>query len=226
MYKCCVVVSPRVAKSKFSLVYLLLITMYRHRTTVDDLREKEREKEKRKRERENCEAVFSSLSAFVLRGQENSAGKIIFLPHSSSLLRRCVQQPGWRRLCCSSVIRFHRFPSLPLPALCLFLFAIDSRIYSTVPYLLRFIIKFPLLANIIRFVLRYLYWLLVALAFRSIIRVRSYPSSHPSHLDSHLRMQPLSCFYSSRLFIFCSYSFVFTLGSSPTARFMKVGDMG
>lgn len=86
---------------------------------------------KGERERENCEAVFSSLGAFVLRGQENSAGKIIFLPHSSSPLRRCIQQPGWRRLCCSSVIvstDSHRGFPLPI-ALCFFLFAIESRIY-------------------------------------------------------------------------------------------------
>jgi len=55
-------------------------------------RERERERE-REKERESCEAVFSSLGAFVLRGQENSAGKIIFLFHSSPPLRRCVQQP-------------------------------------------------------------------------------------------------------------------------------------
>lgn len=83
----------------------------------------------RERERESCEAVFSSLGAFVLRGQENSAGKIIFLPHSTSLLYTAA------RLKTTPLFfshRLHRFPSrFPLLALCPYLFAIESRIYPT-----------------------------------------------------------------------------------------------
>lgn len=172
----------------------------------------------RARERESCEAVFSSLGAFVLRGQENSAGKIIFLPHSSSLLRRCTQQPGWRRLCCSSVIvsiDSHRFPPL---ALCPFLFAIESWVYPIVrPYLLRLIIEF-LSANIRRsFAPRYYTSIDYCSHLRSII-VRVYPSI--AFAFTILASLPVS------LFVFCPHSSVFILGLSRAARFMKVGDMG
>lgn len=91
-----------------------------YRVVCERKREREREEEgkSRGRESESCEAVFSSLGVFVLRGQENSAGKIIFLSHSSPPLR-CVQQLGWGRLCRSSVIvstDSHRF-LFPLSAL-------------------------------------------------------------------------------------------------------------
>ncbi|EFN63702.1 hypothetical protein EAG_09628 [Camponotus floridanus] len=67
-----------IAQSKFSPVYSLLITMYR-RTEV----------RRGGLSRESYEVVFSSLGAFVLRGQERT-GKIIFLPHSSPQFRTVV----------------------------------------------------------------------------------------------------------------------------------------
>lgn len=115
---------------------------------------REREREVRSRSVARCKAVFSSLGAFVLRGQENSAGKIIFLPIPRFHFAVVYSSQREDDSGCSSAIvstDSQRALSLPFPSSALVPSpppfpspcAIESRIYPySVPYLLRLIIKF------------------------------------------------------------------------------------
>lgn len=143
---CCAVVDTRcIAQSKFSPVYSLLITMYR-RTEV----------RRGGLSRESYEVVFSSLGAFVLRGQERTVQarlssspipRLNFVPLCTAA--RLKTTPRERSSAIVSMDSY-RAPSsrtstsfLPLLLLPVFLFAIHSQIYPHGALFFRLIIKFP-----------------------------------------------------------------------------------
>lgn len=226
--------------------------MYRRETAAAAwLAEKEeREREVRSRSVARCKAVFSSLGAFVLRGQENSAGKIIFLPIPRFHFAVVYSSQREDDSGCSSAIvstDSQRALSLPFPSSALVPSpppfpspcAIESRIYPySVPYLLRLIIKFsfwrtssaPLFAGSPSAAFQPL----LALAYRSImcsrVRIRNRGECSRSRLACLFLLTTLNPIFprsaTSHSSSSSSYSFVFTLDSAPMARFMKTGDTG
>lgn len=172
------------------------------------------------------------------RSRENSAGKIIFLPHSSPQFRAVVYSSPAEDDSARTFFshRFHGFLScsffparrpffLPLPV-------------SSIRYpLARFILTAPLFLGLI---IKFPFWRTSfavplfgdtpidcfyshTLAFRSIIRVHA-ASSHPSHLHSHLRTRSFSCprlllfAFSSSFYVsfFAPFVLIFTPPSTST----------
>lgn len=213
MYKCCIVASPRVAESKFSPVYSLLITMYRHRTMVGGLRARKREKEKggkgqreRKRVAKRFSARWAPLCSEVKRTVQ---ARLSFSPIPRLHFAAVYSSPAED----DCAVLQSSFPQISIAgsSFCPLPFRIRHRSREFIlQYLLRFIIKFPLSAGYHSLLFCFQVPLLIATALshlRSII-MRLQLSTALAFcvailIPLFLASLPVS------LFIFHSYSFVF-----------------